>query len=465
MPQTHGKPSSLRRLAFFFVCCGAPAIFGYAEKKAPPAAGLDFAKGKPVFYETLRECCRNLPIVPEETDELARAENEWPGLYEHLADFYVWSEDWAGKTVTDLAKRMAAELLSAVLEMKRKDVESPLSSALVSAGYFAKKGEPQLIRKFLRPMARAVKSSWAFGEIEAGKAHEFASGRGVRLAIVDSGVDPTIKEIHARIVLSRDLLGGKRAVRDNGHFPYDWGGHGTGVATVVCRVAPEVSLIIVRVNDDEGMEKVPVTRLKVRLFTAGIRWAAANGADVINLSAAYPDDPEGIVERAVRECWEKNIVVVAAMGNVMEAGRGRAPCVPALYPWTIAAGGVEKEHGALRIWRHSARGSYLSVVAPSAGVWVESPVYLDGRRYEFPADGNSLAAPAVAGTAALVLSAMDPQTVRRLRLSPGRLAEAVREILTRTASNEKLGFDFPNPFSGFGLINCAKAVKLARTYR
>jgi subtilisin family serine protease len=449
----------------FFICCGTPIIFGFSEKKTPPAPGLDLAKGKTVFYEMIRERCPGLPIVPQEKGDLARAKDKLPGLYEHLANFYVWSEDWAGKTAVDLAKTMATELLIAVRDMKIREAESPLRAALVSAGYYARKGDPQLIRKFLRPMARDVKFSWAFGEIEAGKAHELTSGRGVRLAIVDSGVDLTIKEIHAQIVRSRDLLGGKSSLGDNGHFPYDWGGHGTAVATVVCRVAPEVSLLIVKVNDDEGMEKVPVTQLKVRLFTAGIRWAAENGADVINLSAAYPEDPDGIIERAVRECWEKNIVVVAAMGNVTEAGRGRAPSVPAIYPWTIATGGVEKKNGRLRIWQHSSRGNYLSVVAPSAGIWVEPPVYLGGRPYVFPAEGNSLATPAVAATAALALSAMDAETVGALRRLPGRLAAAVREILTRTASNEKLGFDFPNPFSGFGLINCAKAVKLARTYR
>jgi hypothetical protein len=64
---------------------------------------------------------------------------------------------------------------------------------------------------------------------------------------------------------------------------------------------------------------------------------------------------------------------------------------------------------------------------------------------------------------ALILSAIEKETLQRLKTEPGKLVETVRDILHSTASNQKLGFEFPNAASGYGLINILKAVEMART--
>jgi len=58
---------------------------------------------------------------------------------------------------------------------------------------------------------------------------------------------------------------------------------------------------------------------------------------------------------------------------------------------------------------------------------------------------------------------MDKETRQKLRAEPGKLVETVRDILRSTAANQKLGFEFPNAVSGYGLIDILKAVEKART--
>jgi subtilisin family serine protease len=149
------------------------------------------------------------------------------------------------------------------------------------------------------------------------------------------------------------------------------------------------------------------------------------------------------------------------MGNVNNPEEKEITCYPAAYPWTIAVGGIEKNNSRLKIWSHSAEGNYIDVVAPAAGVWVETPSYLDNKQLPRRAFGNSLATPVAAGSIALVLSAMDKQVLDNLKKHPGQLVETVRKILRTTASNSVLGFNDPNPSSGYGLINLQRAVEMA----
>ncbi|UCC41148.1 MAG: hypothetical protein JSV96_06905 [Candidatus Aminicenantes bacterium] len=69
---------------------------------------------------------------------------------------------------------------------------------------------------------------------------------------------------------------------------------------------------------------------------------------------------------------------------------------------------------------------------------------------------------AVAGTAALVLSAFERAKMQTLKEKPGSLVKAVRSILRRASSNKKLGYEAPDPASGFGLLDTFRAFRLAK---
>ena len=301
-------------------------------------------------------------------------------------------------------------------------------------------------------------------ELEIHQAHSITKGKGVRLAIIDTGVDPTIKEVKGQIADWKNFLDGSRPRESEGKFPYDWGGHGTSIATVVSQIAPGVEMMIVKVFDQETMFHAPFTRWNVYLIAAGINWAAQNGADVISLSVAIRLNYKEI-RNATEYCWRQNITLISAAGNVEDKKSELHAYYPASYPWSIGVGGVEKKDGKLKVWEHSAKGYFIDVVAPAVEIMVESPSYLDRRSWPTRVSGNSLAVPIVAATTSLVLSAMEPETRRTLKHNPGALVEAVRSILRETSSNKKLGYIKPNPKSGFGLINAYQAAKIAQVLK
>jgi len=442
-----------------------PATQSLTDKESFERA---YAEGKALFYRTLRQKVSQAQLEEEDRKILIEAEKKIPGLYEHLINFYyyvAWEEwnknNFHGSFLSVVAK-MAEEFVASIPIRRWRKKSSPLQSVLNSTGFYARKFTPQF-RRFLRPMTFRIKSQWALEELLVRKAHSYTGGEGIKLAIIDTGVDPTIREIKSQIVNWKNFLDGSKPVENKGRFPFDWGGHGTSIATIIQQVAPKAEMIIVKVFDQETMFKAPFIRWNVYLIAAGIIWAAQNGADIINLSAAFIVDTKSIRE-ATKFCWENNVVVVSPLANMKENMTKEILFFPAAYPWTIAVGGVEKTNAKFKISPLSSKAEYLDVVAPSSGIFVETPSYLDRIKQSKMASRNSVAVPFVAGTSALILSAMDSSTLKKLKAKPGQLVETVRTILRQSSSKRKLGLDKQTSDSGSGMIDILKAVQMARNY-
>jgi subtilisin family serine protease len=163
---------------------------------------------------------------------------------------------------------------------------------------------------------------WALDQINAPEAWaRGARGAGTTIAVVDTGVDLGHPDLSAKLVSGTDLVAGKT---DCPQGPQDENGHGTHVAGIaaavtdngigVAGVAPEASIMPVRVLDSEGSGDAET-------IVAGIRWATDHGAQVINLSLgelpvvgqlqAINQD----IEDAVTYAWDNGSLVVAAAGN------------------------------------------------------------------------------------------------------------------------------------------------------
>ncbi len=264
------------------------------------------------------------------------------------------------------------------------------------------------------------------------------SGQGVVVAVLDSWVDGQHKDFEGRVLPGADCLGGTCAP---GPAAADQCDHGTHVAGTVAAssfgVAPRATILPVRVLSYDPSNGECVGRPDD--VAAGIRWAVRNGARVLNLSLG-PDVPglsaSSSIPTAVQEAARAGAVVVFSAGNaslpVTDSYDGAAVIVAATAP-------------SGRLASYSQRGSGVDLAAPGGDP--ETPdvctqedcvtSLFPGNRYSVAA-GTSMAAPHVAGIAALLLG-QDPQRTREAvldrMLSTARpLADAGRGLVDARAA-------------------------------
>ena len=128
-----------------------------------------------------------------------------------------------------------------------------------------------------------------------------ATGRGVSVAVVDSGI--ASGHPHVGVVSRGVLLGGGGA--DSEDFG-DRIGHGTAVAAAIVEKAPDIEILAVRVFERE-------LATSAALLARGITWAAESGARVINLSLGTPNMArEGVLREAVDHAVTRGAIVISA---------------------------------------------------------------------------------------------------------------------------------------------------------
>jgi len=263
-----------------------------------------------------------------------------------------------------------------------------------------------------------------------------ADGRGVIVAVIDSGVDARNPQLRGAVQAGPDQL-------DGGTSVLDCVGHGTGVAGIIAArpvdgvafrgLAPGVTILALRVS--ELLELEDGTTSGRRGTAAGlataIRDAVARGARVINLSlVSYRDEPD--VREAVKFAISRDVVLVAAAGNRFAEGN-RTP-YPAAYDGVVGVGAIGPDG---RRVSSSQTGSYVDLVAPGAQVLTSAvPQGLT------TVDGTSFAVPFVAATAALL---------RQYR--PELSAAQIATQLTATADGGEAG-----PGYGAGVLNPVRAL-------
>lgn len=232
-------------------------------------------------------------------------------------------------------------------------------------------------------------------DVNALKAWDWADGKKIKVAIIDTGVDKTHPDLSDNISsLSYDAMTGTSPSRI-----YDK--HGTCCAGVIGAVrnngigivgiAPDVEIMSISLDLDGGVKEYQMVN--------AINWAWQNGADVINMSltcSPYDKMTDAIKNALTKGRNGKGCVVVAASGNQGQSSVG----YPANIDGVIAVGSID-ENG-----MHSSISNYgknLDFVAPGVNVLT---TILNGE-YD-TLNGTSLAAPMVSGIAALLLS-LDPE--------------------------------------------------------
>lgn len=259
------------------------------------------------------------------------------------------------------------------------------------------------------------------------------TGQGVLVAVVDTGVD------YNHIDLSGNIWVNSGEIADNGidddsngfvddirgwdfvnndNDPMDLDAHGTHVAGIIAAqnngfgvtgVAYDATLMPVTVIGNQS------TQQYYQNLADGIRYAADNGANVINLSLRTFGDIS-FVENAIEYAAGLGSVVVMAAGNDGDS----QPLYPAYYAddWGIAVGAVNSNNQMASFSNDAGITPLDYVVAPGVSVLSTTP----GNTYQ-SFNGTSMAAPHVAGVAALILSA-----------NPDLTSTEVENIITGTAN-------------------------------
>jgi len=283
-------------------------------------------------------------------------------------------------------------------------------------------------------------TNWALDVINAPEVwNQNITGNGIVVAVVDSGVDYTHPDLDGNIWRNADEIAGNGIdddrngyiddIRgwdfvgsDNNPMDLDSDGHGTNIAGAIAAernnfgitgVAPNAKIMPVRVLPAFGSGSV-------NNIAAGIRYAADNGANVINLSLGNEFVPSDVVNNAIQYANNKGSVVVIAAGNLGDI----QPAYPARNADSlgIAVGSIDVRGRMADSSNRSGSTPLDYLVAPGLEIVSTTP----DKDYELRS-GTSFATPHVAGVAALVLNA-----------NPTLTPPQVEYILTTTANRNGL---------------------------
>jgi hypothetical protein len=301
------------------------------------------------------------------------------------------------------------------------------------------------------------RQEWVLDAMDVPAAWHVTQGRHVIVAVIDSGVDPTVADLSGSVLTGPNFSG----VNTPPSNP-NWGDHGTWMASLIAGhghgrgdqdgilgVAPQARVLSIRVITDRTdpdyakYQAEPPGKGLQELATA-IRYAVDHHAGVISMSLGY-DAPSLVVRSALQFALSRNVVVVASSGNSGTAqtasGQGIAPySFPADYPGVMGVAAVSQSGQPAYF---SSDNLSVQIAAPGVNV----PAAGRGNKY-WLVSGTSPACALTAGVAALIRS-------RYPRLT----AEQVRRAIVRSGSHRPAG-GYDDEI-GFGTVDAAAALRTA----
>ncbi|MEV0094316.1 type VII secretion-associated serine protease mycosin [Streptomyces sp. NPDC050738] len=277
-----------------------------------------------------------------------------------------------------------------------------------------------------------IKSTpWSLQRILLDQLREESTGKGVTVAVIDTGVDKSNPQLTNAIAPGgKDFVGSTGGIRDNE-------GHGTRVAGIIAArpqpgtgfagIAPDAKILPIRYTGGEDEKKKGTSKTMYQ----AIDYAVAKGARIINISSDTVGRQDNADLRAsVGRAVNAGALIVAAAGNDGQSGES-ADTYPASYEGVLAVAASDRNDERAFF---SQPGKFVDVAAP--GVGMVSTVPKGG---QCTADGTSFAAPYVAGVAALLKSKHPDWNAK--------------QITTRIEESAKRTGRGANPFLGWGVVD------------
>ena len=267
-------------------------------------------------------------------------------------------------------------------------------------------------------------SKLTWGLVLTGAATSAYTGAGVRVAVLDTGVDRNHPDFAGRDIVTQSFVDGEEVQDGHGH-----GTHCIGTAAGPKQpgqlprygVAYEAEIYAGKVLSNRGGGKD-------ENLLAGIQWAVANRCRVVSMSLGGPTEPgerySRVFEQVGRRARKQGTAIVAAAGNdsQREAGVVRPVSYPANCPSIMAVAALDAQLGVASFSNQGQErgGGQIDFAGPGVDVHSTWPMPTRYRRLS----GTSMATPHVAGVAAL-LAQSEPDA------SPGELMALVAETALR----------------------------------
>lgn len=288
---------------------------------------------------------------------------------------------------------------------------------------------------------------WHLRRIGMESAWEVAAGAGTVVAVIDTGVRQSLEDLAQTAFLpGYDFVNQDTDPDDDeGHGSHVCGtiAQSTGNGVGVAGIASQAAILPVKVLDANGSGSYDD-------IADGIIWATDQGVDIINLSLGGAADLQ-VLQDACEYAWNRGVLLVVAAGNEATT----TPSYPAAYEVCLSVSATTSQDG---LASYSNYGSTIDIAAPGGDsgdfdgdgyddMILQNTFSRDSEGYYFYA-GTSMAAPHVAGVAALVKG-----------LNPALGNTELRAVLESSA--EDLGAAGWDEQFGNGLLNAAAAVAAA----
>lgn len=256
--------------------------------------------------------------------------------------------------------------------------------------------EPDYVAEaVLTPSDPHFGTQWGMVKIQAPEAWNITQGSSaIKIAILDTGIDQNHEDLAAKIVANKNFTT-SRSVDDK----YGHGTHVAGIAAAITNNGKGVagvgftsSLMNGKVLGDTGSGYYS-------WIANGVIWAADNGAKVINMSLGGGSS-SSTLENAVDYAWNKGVVLVAAAGN----SNTDTFFYPAAYGNCTAVAATDQNDAKASFSNY---GAWVDIAAPGVSIYSTMPNHKNriGILNYGSLSGTSMAAPHVAGVAALVFAA------------------------------------------------------------
>lgn len=291
-------------------------------------------------------------------------------------------------------------------------------------------------------------AQWHLEMLEAPAAWEKSQGEGVKIAVIDSGIDTDHEDLMGRIAVS-DVTVPETEYDINGRFSgldytgEDHLGHGTHVSGIIAAenngygctgIAPGSSIYSIKALEKEGNKGVGKTSWVVAAFKKAI----AQNVDLINASIGGSKVKDPMLAEVIRQANAAGIPVVCAAGNITG---DPITYYPAAYEETIAVSALQKSGTDVCFaYSYSNYGDWIDISAPGSAIMSTVPGSYGIK------SGTSMACPMVTGSLALLMS-----------YAPELSMEEYKNILFSSVTD--LGPTGKDAEYGYGALNCRRLLE------